>query len=48
MPNRKAKDRKHLKKKLREWCKKYGRTQKQIAKYKKKYGKDSVPAPPNY
>ena len=48
MPNRQAKDRKHLKKKLREWCNRYGRTKKQLAKYKKKHGKDSVPAPPRY
>ena len=48
MPNKKAKDRKYLKKKLREWCKKYGRTQKQIQRYRNKYGQDSVPAPPEY
>ena len=34
MPNSQAKDRKHLKKKLREWCNRYGRTKKQLAKYK--------------
>ena len=48
MPNKKAKDKKHLKKKLRAWCNRYGRTFKQIQKYKKKHGKDSVPAPPRY
>ena len=48
MPNRKAKDRKHLKKKLRAWCNRYGRTKKQLEKYKKNHGKDSVAAPPRY
>ena len=48
MPNKKAKDRKHLKKKLREWCNRYGRTKKHLEKYKKKHGKDSIPAPPSY
>ena len=48
MPNKKAKDRKMLKKRINAWCKRYGRTAKQIAKYKKKHGKDSVPAPPVY
>ena len=48
MPNKKAKDRKHLKKKLREWCNRYGRTKKQLKRYRKKHGKDSVPAPPRY
>ena len=48
MPNKKAKDRKHLKKKLRAWCNRYGRTKKQLAKYEKKHGKDSVPTPPRY
>ena len=48
MPNRQAKDRKHLKKKLREWCNRYGRTKKQLERYRKKHGKDSVPAPPRY
>ena len=48
MPNKKAKDKKHLKKKLREWCNRYGRTKKQLAKYRKKHGEDSVPVPPSY
>jgi hypothetical protein len=48
MPSKKAKDRKMLKKRLREWCKKYGNTSIQIKKYKKKHGKDSVPAPPRH
>ena len=48
MPNRQAKDKKHLKKKLREWCNRYGRTKKQLEKYRKKHGEDSVPAPPSY
>ena len=48
MPNRKAKDRKHLKKELRAWCNRYGRTKKQLENYKKKHGVDSIPAPPRY
>ena len=37
-----------LKKKVSAWCNRYGRTHKQIEKYKKKHGKDSVPSVPNY
>ena len=37
-----------LKKKVSAWCNRYGRTKKQIAKYKKKHGKDSVPSQPRY
>ena len=36
MPNRKAKERKQLKRKKNEWCKRYGRTAKQIARWKRK------------
>ena len=36
MPNRKAKERKQLKRKKNEWLKKYGRTKKQIARWKRK------------
>ena len=48
MPNRKAKDRKHLKKILSKWLNKYGRTKKQIANYRRRHGEDSVPTPPRY
>ena len=48
MPNKKAKDRKHLKKILNKWLNKYGRTKKQIEKYKKKHGTDSIPPMPTY
>ena len=48
MPNKEAKARKMLKKKLSIWCSRYGRTQKQLKRYKKKHGKDSVPAQPTY
>ena len=48
MPSRKAKDRKSLKKRKREWCKKYGRTKKQLENYKKKHGADSIPPMPSY
>jgi len=48
MPSRKAKERKMLKKRLREWCKKYGRTATQIQKYRKKHGKDSIPSSPRH
>ena len=37
-----------LRKKVSTWCSRYGRTKRQLAKYKKKHGKDSVPAPPTY
>ena len=46
MPNSQAKDRKHLKKILNKWLNKYGRTKKQIEKYKKKHGADSIPPMP--
>ncbi len=48
MPNKEAKSRKMLKKKVSVWCNRYGRTHKQIEKYKKKHGKDSVPSVPKY
>ena len=48
MPNKKAKDRKHLKKKMREWCNRYGRTKKQRENYKKKHGEDSIPPMPTF
>ena len=48
MPNRKAKDKKMWKKKLNERLKKYGRTAKQIKKYKKKHGEDSIPPMPTF
>ena len=47
MPSKQAKSNKFLKKKKAAWCKKYGHTAKAIAKYRKKHGKDSVPAPPS-
>ena len=36
------------KKKLNEWLKRYGRTAKQIKKYKKKHGEDSIPPMPTF
>ena len=48
MPNRKAKDRKMWKKRLNKWLNKYGRTKKQIEKYKKKHGADSIPPMPTF
>jgi hypothetical protein len=36
MPNRKAKERKQLKRKKNEWLNKYGRTKKQIARFKRR------------
>jgi hypothetical protein len=38
MPNKEAKYRKQLRRKKNEWLKKYGRTSKQIARYRKKHG----------
>ena len=48
MSNRKAKDRKHFKKILSKWLNKYGRTKKQIEKYKKKHGVDNIPPMPTF
>ena len=48
MPNRKAKDRKMWKKRLNKWLNKYGRTKKQIEKYKKKHGVDNIPPMPTF
>ena len=48
MPNKKAKDRKHIKKRIAKWCSTYGRTRTQIENYRKKHGKTSVPSPPSY
>ena len=48
MPNRKAKDRKMLKKKLNKWLNRYGRTKKQLENYKKKHGADSIPPMPRF
>ena len=48
MPNRKAKDRKMLKKRLNKWLNKYGRTKKQLENYKKKHGADSIPPMPTF
>ena len=48
MPNRKAKDKKMWKKRLNQWLNRYGRTKKQIANYKKKHGKDSIPPIPTF
>ena len=48
MPNKKAKDKKHLKKKLNKWLNRYGRTKKQRENYKKKHGADSIPLMPTF
>ena len=37
VPNRKAKDRKQKRRAKNAWLKKFGRTKKQIAKWKKRY-----------
>ena len=36
MPNKAAKDRKQVRRKKNEWCNKYGRTKKQIARFNRK------------
>ncbi len=41
MPNRKAKDRKMKKAKIREWLKKNGRTAKQVKKKREKNDRNS-------
>ena len=43
---KKSKDRKLIKKRRAEWCKIYGRTPKQLKRYIKKHGKDSIPSMP--
>ena len=48
MPNKKAKDKKHLKKILNKWLNRYGRTKKQRENYKKKHGEDSIPLMPTF
>ena len=48
MPNKKAKDKKHLKKILNKWLNRYGRTKKQRENYKKKHGEDSIPPMPTF
>ena len=48
MPNRKAKDKKSWKRQLNKWLKKYGRTKKQIEKYKQKHGEDNIPPMPRF
>ena len=48
MPNKKAKDKKHLKKKLNKWLNRYGRTKKQRENYKKKHGVDNIPPMPTF
>ena len=48
MPNKEAKAKKMLKKKLSNWCGRYGRTHQQLERYKNKHGKDSIPSPPRY
>ena len=48
MPNKKAKDKKMFKKRLNKWLNRYGRTKKQIEKYKKKHGADSIPPMPTF
>ena len=48
MPNKKAKDRKHLKKILNKWLNKYGRTKKQLANYRRRHGDDNIPPMPTY
>ena len=42
MPNRKAKDRKQVRRKKNEWLKKYGRTKKQLARWKKKHKGETI------
>ena len=36
MPNKKAKERKRQRRLKNEWCNKYGRTKKQIARFKRR------------
>ena len=42
MPNKVAKQRKQERRKKNEWLKKYGRTAKQLARWKKKHKGDTI------
>ena len=48
MPNKEAKHRKQVRRKKNEWCNKYGRTAKQIARWKRKNKSQSIDAPKKY
>ena len=42
MPNKEAKHRKQVRRKKNEWCKRYGRTKKQLARWKKKHKGETI------
>ena len=42
MPNKKAKHRKQERKKKNEWLKKYGRTAKQLARWKRNHSGETI------
>ena len=48
MPNKAAKDRKQVRRKKNEWCKRYGRTAKQIARWIKNHPSQSIESPKGY
>ena len=48
MPNKAAKHRKQVRRKINEWCNRYGRTAKQIARWKKTHPSQSIEPPKRY
>ena len=48
MPNKEAKHRKQLRRKKNEWLNKYGRTKKQIERWKRNHKGQSIDAPKKY
>ena len=48
MPNKEAKHRKQVRRKKNEWCKRYGRTAKQIARWIQNHPSQSIEAPKRY
>ena len=48
MPNKEAKHRKQVRKQKNEWCNRYGRTAKQIARWIKNHPSQSIEQPKRY
>ena len=48
VPNKEAKHRKQVRIKINEWCNKYGRTAKQIERWKRNHPSQSIEPPKRY
>ena len=48
VPNKEAKHRKQVRRKMNEWLNRYGRTTKQIARWKKNHPSQSIEPPKRY